>query len=339
MTVKKIAELAGVSVGTVDRALNNRPGVNKEVAERINQIAASVGYVPNPVAKGLVARRKDLKFGVVICTPKHYFIEELLRGIEHARESVKDYGVKVFVRRGEDYSVESQLSMVDELVGLGVQGLILIPLNDKRVEAKIEELRRRGIFVVLAVSDIQGTGSTYVGCDLYRSGKVLGGLAAMLSRPGAKLLYCTAPLKILGNKKRFDGLAAALDGYGGRLELAGMCELKNDDLEAYRVLSQTLVAYPDVDVIILATGCTQGVLRAIGEAAFEREAAIIALDLSPAVVAALRERKVRAVVDQHPFLQGKMAMDALSDYVIMGQKLPRAKQYIDTDVKIHENLF
>ena len=38
-TIKEIAEKAGVSRGTVDRALNNRGRVNPEVAERIFEIA------------------------------------------------------------------------------------------------------------------------------------------------------------------------------------------------------------------------------------------------------------------------------------------------------------
>ena len=87
VTIKKIAELAGVSAGTVDRALNNRKGVNEEVAKRIRQIAQSVEYVPNSAARGLVARRREVKFGVIIHTPKNDFIGELLAGIEAAGRS------------------------------------------------------------------------------------------------------------------------------------------------------------------------------------------------------------------------------------------------------------
>ena len=43
-TIKEIAEKAGVSRGTVDRALNNRGRVNPEVAERIFEIAREMNY-------------------------------------------------------------------------------------------------------------------------------------------------------------------------------------------------------------------------------------------------------------------------------------------------------
>ena len=45
-TIQQIAELAGVSRGTVDRVLNGRGRVKPEVAEKIEQIAQEVGYVP-----------------------------------------------------------------------------------------------------------------------------------------------------------------------------------------------------------------------------------------------------------------------------------------------------
>ena len=46
VTIQQIAEAAGVSRGTVDRALNNRGRINPEVAKQIRQIAEEMGYVP-----------------------------------------------------------------------------------------------------------------------------------------------------------------------------------------------------------------------------------------------------------------------------------------------------
>lgn len=339
VTIKKIAELAGVSVGTVDRALNNRKGVKQEVAERIREIADSVGYVPNAAAKGLVARRKEVKFGVIIHTPKHEYIAELLRGISVQQSNMKDYGVKVIVKYGEDYSVESQLAMMDDLADQGIQGLVMIPLNDKRIEDKIKELEKRGIFVVLTVSDFNVDSFHYVGCDLFRTGRVLGGLAAMLGCSGTKILYCTAPLKIWGNTKRLEGLKTALESRPFGVSLAGVCELKNNDLIAYRDLSEKLLEYPDIDMIIIATGCTQGVLSAIKERNFKKPVKVIALDFSNPVKEALKENRVQAIVDQHPFLQGKGALQVLFDHSVMGYKQDVIKKYIDTDIKIYENVF
>ena len=51
--MQQIADLAGVSRGTVDRALNNRGRIRPEVAEKIKMIAKELGYQPNIAAKAL----------------------------------------------------------------------------------------------------------------------------------------------------------------------------------------------------------------------------------------------------------------------------------------------
>ena len=45
VTIQQIAEKAGVSRGTVDRALNNRGRINPEVAEMVKRTAEEMGYV------------------------------------------------------------------------------------------------------------------------------------------------------------------------------------------------------------------------------------------------------------------------------------------------------
>ena len=65
VTLKQIAELAGVSVGTVDRALHDRGRVDPKVAQRIKLIAKELDYRPNTVAKSLSSRRRNLKITVI----------------------------------------------------------------------------------------------------------------------------------------------------------------------------------------------------------------------------------------------------------------------------------
>ena len=61
VTAQQIAELAGVSRGTVDRALHNRGRVNPEVAAKIHKIAAELGYKPNLIGQALVKSRREVK--------------------------------------------------------------------------------------------------------------------------------------------------------------------------------------------------------------------------------------------------------------------------------------
>ena len=60
-TMKEIADLSGVSRGTVDRVLNGRGSVRPETAKRVMEIAEQLNYQPNKAGLILAAQKKNLK--------------------------------------------------------------------------------------------------------------------------------------------------------------------------------------------------------------------------------------------------------------------------------------
>ena len=59
VTIKQIADLCGVSRGTVDRVINERGNVKPETKELVLSMAKKLGYKPNPAGKALSARKKN----------------------------------------------------------------------------------------------------------------------------------------------------------------------------------------------------------------------------------------------------------------------------------------
>jgi len=64
VSIKQIADLAGVSRGTVDRALNDRYGIDPDLKARILKIATDLGYRSNRAGKMLSIRKSPLRIGV-----------------------------------------------------------------------------------------------------------------------------------------------------------------------------------------------------------------------------------------------------------------------------------
>ena len=60
LTLKEIAELAGVSRSTASRVLNDHPGVRPEVRERVLQVIREQGFQPDPAARSLASRRTGI---------------------------------------------------------------------------------------------------------------------------------------------------------------------------------------------------------------------------------------------------------------------------------------
>ena len=82
VTIRQIAEAAGVSRGTVDRALNNRGRIRPEVAERIQKIAAEMGYRPNQLGRALSMSKNNIKIGVIVQACETPFMNDVLEGVK-----------------------------------------------------------------------------------------------------------------------------------------------------------------------------------------------------------------------------------------------------------------
>lgn len=59
ITLEQIARLAGVSLSTASRVINDHPNVRPEVRERVWQVIREQGYHPNLAARSLAAKRSD----------------------------------------------------------------------------------------------------------------------------------------------------------------------------------------------------------------------------------------------------------------------------------------
>ena len=97
ITMKKLAELAGVSRGTVDKVLNGRPGVKAETKKKVLEIAKALHYQPNILGKALVSR-KPVKIGIILTPEYNPFVLEMLEGIRRAEREYTVFNLEISVR-------------------------------------------------------------------------------------------------------------------------------------------------------------------------------------------------------------------------------------------------
>ena len=139
VTIQQIAEKAGVSRGTVDRALNNRGRINPEVAEMVKRTAEEMGYVHKARKRQKNAGGKK-KIGIVTQLSGSSFMLEINRGIQTGKKELEELGVEVIVKENASVREEDQLRAIDELVKEGIQGLALMPVDTEGVREKLNWL-------------------------------------------------------------------------------------------------------------------------------------------------------------------------------------------------------
>lgn len=184
VTTKKIAEICGVSRGTVDRALNNRPGINPQTREEILKTAESLGYKPDFLGKSLVTG-KTKTLGVVVFDVYSRFFGQLVHAIEGR---AKELGYFVYLTlTDKDREVEKQC--IDHLSSRKVDGLILFPISKGISFDKY--LQTLGIPIVTIVNKISKR-LDYIGINDYNA---LFNAVSLLNKYGHnKITYVSTPI-------------------------------------------------------------------------------------------------------------------------------------------------
>lgn len=133
VTIREVAEAANVSRGTVDRALNHRPGVNPQVAERIIKIADELGYKPDMAARTLANKRYTKTIGVILCSEGNPFFNDVINGVNNALEEMGHFGIQNIVRKIKGFDADLLLKEIDGLLAEKISGLVITPVNSPNV--------------------------------------------------------------------------------------------------------------------------------------------------------------------------------------------------------------
>lgn len=341
LTIKKIAELAGVSRGTVDRALNNRAGVNPEVAKKIQNIAKELEYKPDMAAKILATKRYSLNtIGILLNSEENPFYEEVTRGVETAMEEAKQFGTTCILKTMKGYDVATQLKKIEELLAENVVGIVMTPINSRRITNKINELAERDIPVVAINTDAEESRRlAYVGCEYIQSGKVGAGLLGMLAGGKAEKIGIIGGSKyILAQDKRIFGLMDTIVRDFPNITVLRLIENDDNEQFSYELTKEMLQTYPMLTGVCFVAGGVAGGLKAIKELKKENQLKIVTYDLTDTVKVNLLNNTIAATVCQEPYKQGYLGVDILTKYLFTGNKPEQDTIYTENSIVMKYSL-
>lgn len=336
-TIKQIAELAGVSRGTVDRALNERGGVNHEVLKRIKDIAKELNYVPNPVAKALANSKNRVTIGVLINSGGNSFFDKVLVGINKAKREVLSYGVTLVLEEMTGYDPNVQLELIDKLMQTQISGLVITPINDSKVIKKLNQLTKLGIKITTLNADVTGVDKLcFVGCDYLKSGQTAAELLGQISSGEMSVCIVTGSKKMLGHNQRIVGFGQILKECYPHIKVTEIAENNDDDRLSYEV-TKRLIAENSPDALYFCAGGIDGGIKAVIENNC-KNIKIITVDDTQNIKSYIEQRIVNATVCQQPIKQGYDAIMAQFEYLVNGKKPHKKHLYTQNEVKLKYNL-
>lgn len=337
-TIKEIADIAGVSRGTVDRVLNNRGNVNPKTAEKIMEIVNALDYKPNKAGLVLAAQKKNLKLGVILFGEGNPFFDEVIEGIRQKEEELACYNCSVIVER-VSIEVSRQLAAIDRLLEQDVNGIAISPTNDARLAARIDALFEMGIPVVALNTDIPGCKRiAFVGSNYYHSGETAAGLMRLMCKdPAINVGIITGSNDVLCHSERVAGFQHLLKQCEN-VQILETATNEDDDFISYDRTTQLLRAHPEVNALFFAAGGVYGGCRAVLSLGREKDMTIITFDRVATTKEMIQKGVISATICQQPHKQGSKPLDILFTYLTTGELPKNEMEYTAVDIRIKENI-
>lgn len=333
--IKDIARALGVSIGTVDRALHGRPGINPLTRAKVLKMAQTMGYEPNTAARHL---KLNKKLRISVHLPRHIasFFSAIREGIEEAARPFSST-VEVQVRNYPQLG-QGDLELFAQTLAEGTNGLILAPGHPADLKPLIRKAARANIPVVCVATDAPGTERlASIATDAFTSGAMAAELLTLTTEAGTRALIVTGDQTTVDHAEKIEGFRSFVKNGQKSLEIVAILEAHDDAERAYKLTREFVASDQNIQAVYVPTANSITVLEALKAARLTQAVRVVTTDLFPALAPMIRDGTVLATLYQRPRTQGRMAFQALHQYLLQG-RCPSLRQRMPPQLVLRSNL-
>ncbi len=280
-------------------------------------IVAILAFLYSPKDRSAEGAETKRKIGAVYMTMNNPFFEILSSEIQAVTEENGD----LLIVRNPALNVEKQIEQIYELLELGIEALIVNPVDFVEIKPALEEAKKRNVIVVVVDTNVydQELVDCTVVSDNYAAGTLCGDYLAS-QQSGARIVLLEHS-KAKSAVDRMQGFEDALAGNGnyeivGRAECAGQLELA---MPAVREIIETGMVFDTI--FALNDPAALGAMAALKEAEMLEGVSVYAVDGAPEAKAMIKEGYMTATAAQFPVEIGRIAAENM--YLkLNGQECP-----------------
>jgi len=204
VTIRDVAQKAGVSISTVSRVLNQTCPVDSDKWSRVEKAVAELGYTPNPAARSLLSRETG-GIGIILPFVSGEFFSEFLVGVDEAAQA-EDYFLLISTSHHSPAELKKAMrGMYKRVDGL----LVMAPLMSAE---QVNGLAPDGQHFVFANTRSENGKQDSITFDNY------GGMYAMtmhlISKGHRRIGFITGPMEAYDAMERLRGHEQALEDMG-----------------------------------------------------------------------------------------------------------------------------
>lgn len=339
--IKDIAERAGVSVGTVDRVLHNRPNVSPKALEKINRVLEEFNYKPNVYASAL-AYNKSYTF--VLYIPAHSseaYWQEVEEGVRKAEELHSDFNINIKIvhyRRldDNDFGLKAR-----ECLDYNPDGIVIVPAGSEVTLRFTDYLHDNNIPFVMLDSYIPDANPlAFYGQDSFSSGFFAGKILMLIAGQDKQVMLMRQTRNGLLATRQQANREVGFRHY--MLEKFPNVKIVTLDLptdgtkETYdSLLDEFFRTHPDVHNCITLNSKA----HIIGEYLIENgisDIKVMGYDMVPKNAECIDKGSISFLIAQHGYQQGYSCMDALFRTIVLKRKVQQLN-YMPIELLSKEN--
>lgn len=336
-TVHDIAAEAGVSLATVDRVLNNRPGVRELTRDKVERAIASLGYVRDVTAANL-AKGRSYKLIFILPAGDNSFMRGLEAEVRAAMARSAAERTEIDILSVPAFDPQALAKALAEAHRRGPAGVAVVAIDAPEVTDAVRRLRDDGIAVVTLVSDLPGSARDhFAGIDNIAAGRTAGTLIGRFlgSREGPVAVLAGSML-VRDHRERLEGFREVMRESFGSRSILPVIEGQDDPVLVEKLLGALIERHPDIAGIYSLGAGNRGLVAAL-EKAGRAEVCVIAHELTSYSRAALLSGTIDALLNQdagHEVRSAIRVLKARAD----GLPVIEAQERIRIDIFLKDNL-
>lgn len=337
-TVNDIAREAGVSLATVDRVLNARPGVREKTIRAVNEAISRLGYVRDLSAANL-ARGRTYRVAVLLPDTESQFIQSLADALAEAGSMAVPSRTELRLHRFPAEDPHALAALLGSLPDRDTVGVALMAPETPVLRDAVRGLRARGIPVVALVSDLPNAGCDhFVGIDNRAAGRTAGVMMGRFlgSGPGQVMVLGQSLLArdMVERRRGFDEVMQR--DFPG-LEVLQSLETHGSPATLRQVVAEMLANAPGVRGIYAMGDGNRALTQVLEDMKLSGKLTLVCHELTPHVRAALVDGQITAVITQnlgHLARSTLRVLRAKADH----QPLDAGQEQIRIEIVLRENL-
>lgn len=337
ITIRDVAEEAGVSISSVHLALNGKKGVSEETRRHIQAVAEALGYRPNALASSLKRKRRT----IVIALPdergsNRYYYPPIWEGIHAFMEKQPEGADYVELPYAEDHELEARAELKERIAARQVDGLLMVGHSDLLDVGDWRQLEQDQVAVTFINSEKKQT--NYLSCvEPYYDviGRTMAELMTSRITSYGSFFLCAGNPKYLSHSMVVRGFDAYLTENHLQNLVYKNFSWTMDEINYIHILRELMRP----DIAACGSVFSQGTIllgRALEESGKADKLYAVGSDLSKETVERLRSGVINNAIQKNPYAQGYMGLRSLVDY--FQGTIPPKKIYVGADVVFKSNL-